>query len=295
MSDNRLVTRPKNAGQHPGLLIPKQARRSSEEVAAERKAKEAAKKEKERTKKAGIKRVAAFEKNQADNDAMEQTPKVVTKPKPLVRTRSYADVLRGDDSDVGMADGQSAKPDSEFQTADVEDGQTTESDGMETAVEELAPPRKKMKINQDTGRKGKAPRVRDAIKAVQDTPKKNHGHKKTAESSNSELVDVTPKPSKNSRMRAPSTEPEDDRPAAPPKRIRLRVAQPATTDEEGDEEDLPSKTKGMKNKGKGKEKPASKSKATNNRADQIRGRNVPKSVTISHLIRIYHSSVTCLY
>jgi hypothetical protein len=139
-STNRLATRSKNSAQHPGLLVPKQTRRSSEEVAAERKAKENAKREKELAKKAGIKRVANFEQSQADKDAMERTPRVVTKPKPLVRTRSYADVLRS--NDVDMTDG-TAEPGSSFEFAAVEAGQTTD-DGMETAVQDL-PPRKNLK------------------------------------------------------------------------------------------------------------------------------------------------------
>jgi len=290
MSTNRLMTRSRNAAQHPGLLIPKQARRSSDEVAAERKAKEDAKKEKERTKKVGIKRVAAFEKKQADDDAMEQTPKVVTKPRPLVRTRSYADVLRAscDDMYMDKVDEQSAEPDSAFEVAIVEDGQgqTTES-ADETAVEQ-ARPRKKAKTNKKGG-KARAPTVRDAIKAVQETAEKTHKRKKTAESSDNESMEInmTPKPRKNRNIRTPSTDSEEDMPAAPPKRC---VVRPAATDEGGDLEDLPSKMKGTKeNKGKGKEMPAGKSKARNDGADQIR-RNVPKSVTTSHLIRIHHLS-----
>ena len=138
MSTNRVATRSKNAAQRPGLLIPKQTRRTSDEVAAIRKAKEDTKREKEDAKAAGIKRVAEFEQNQADKDAMERTPRVVTKPRPLVRTRSYADVLRS--SDVEMADG-TAEPGSPFEYTAVEAGQTTD-DGMETAVQDL-PPRKK--------------------------------------------------------------------------------------------------------------------------------------------------------
>lgn len=141
MSTNRVITRSKNAAQRPGLLIQKQTRRTSDEVAAIREAKENAKIEKERTKVAGIECVAAFERNQADNDATKQTPRVVTKPKPLVRTRSYADVLRS--SDVDMADGEAAEPDSAFELTAIEDGQTTD-DGMETPVQDL--PLKKMKV-----------------------------------------------------------------------------------------------------------------------------------------------------
>ena len=139
-NSNRLATRSKNAAQHPGHVVTqaKQTRRTSEEVAAERKAKEDAKRAKEEAKKANIKRVADFEQDQAKQDAMEQTPRVVTKPKPLVRTRSYADVLRC--NDVDMTDG-TAEPGSPFELATVEAGQTTD-DAMETAVQD-SPPRKK--------------------------------------------------------------------------------------------------------------------------------------------------------
>ena len=137
MSTDRVTTRSKNSAQHPGLLVPKQIRRTSEEVAADRKVKEDTKKEKQNNKKASIKRVAEFEQNQADNDAMERTPRVVTKPNPLVRTRSYADVLRHGNSDVEMADGM-AEPGSPFELAAVADGQTTD-DAMETEVQDLPP------------------------------------------------------------------------------------------------------------------------------------------------------------
>ena len=144
MSTNRVTTRAKNAAQHPGLLIPKQTRRTSDEVAVSRRAKEDAKREKEDIKKAGIKRVAEFEQNQADKDAMERTPRVVTKPNRLARTRSYADVLRAGSSDVEMTDG-TGQPGSSFELAAVEAGQTTD-DGMETAVQDL-PPRIERKKN----------------------------------------------------------------------------------------------------------------------------------------------------
>jgi hypothetical protein len=263
---NRVTTRSKNASQHPGHLVPKQSRRTTQEIAAIREAKVKDKEAKELTKMAGIKRVAAFEKSQADDDAMEQTPKVQMKSKPLVRTRSYADVLRGDDIDE-----QSAEPDSAFEApaAHAADGQTTESEGMETVVERpLAPPRKKMKTEKKD-RKGKAPGVRDTIKAIQDAPEKNCKYKKAMEAmeasdSESMKIDATPKPNKKSRRKAPPTEPEDDLPAGPPKRVR----RPAMTEEE-DSEDLPSK---MKEKGKSKERPARFG------ADHLAGKKVSKSV-----------------
>ena len=90
--------------------------------------------------------------------------------------------------------------------------QTTESDGMETVVEQpMAPPRKKMKIDKKD-KKGKAPGVRDAIKAIQDVPEKKGKHKneKSKESSDSESmkIDATPMPKKKIRR-----VPEDDLPA----------------------------------------------------------------------------------
>jgi hypothetical protein len=201
----------------------------------------------------------------------------MTKPRPLVRTRSYADVLRGDYS--GNIDGQSAEPDSAFEmpVGDAADGQTTESagsDGMETVVEQpLAPPRKKMKINKKD-KKGKAPGVRDAIKAIQDAPEKKGKHKneKSKESSDSESmkIDATPMPKKKIRR-----VPEDDLPAGPPKRA---VRQPTMRDEEEDSEDLPSKIKG---KGKSKERRT----GTDHLGKE--SRNVSKSA-ISHLIRTLH-------
>lgn len=141
MSTNRLTTRAKNTTQRPGLLLPKQTRRTSDEVAAIRKAKEDAKKEKEVAKTAGIKRVAKFEQNQADKDAMERTPPVVMKPNPLVRTRSYADVLQC--NDVKMIDVQVTEPGTPFESAIDEAGQTTD-DGMETAIQDS--PQKKVRF-----------------------------------------------------------------------------------------------------------------------------------------------------
>ncbi|KAG1796928.1 uncharacterized protein HD556DRAFT_1441103 [Suillus plorans] len=76
----RRATRAKNAAQHPGLLdlTPKRKCRMKAEVAADRQAKLEVKKEKERANDAGIKRVADYEKNQADNNALaDATPWVM--------------------------------------------------------------------------------------------------------------------------------------------------------------------------------------------------------------------------
>ena len=138
-STNCLSTCSKNSTQHPGLLVPKQIRRSSDEVMAKRKAKEDAKQEREEKKAVSIKHIAKFEQNQAAKDAMEQTPQVVTKTNQLVHKRSYADVLRN--SDVEMTDmttpSQSGSP-FNLKSA-VEEGQT--DDSMETAIQD-SPPKK---------------------------------------------------------------------------------------------------------------------------------------------------------
>ena len=131
---------------------------------------------------------------------------------------------------------------------------------------------------------GKKPGVRDAIKAIQDIPRKNLKCKKTVvvESSDNELMEkdlVTPKPCKKnakSRAQAPESDVDSDLPA-PPKRV---VRQPVLIDsDEGDNsrEDLPPKG-AKKNKGKGKaiQQADNKGKTTAKGADQTQGGNVPK-------------------
>ncbi|KAG2114135.1 hypothetical protein DEU56DRAFT_919634 [Suillus clintonianus] len=87
----RRVTCAKNATQHPGIpdITPKKKRRTAEEVAAERQSKLDAKEEKERTKRASIKCVAKYEKNQADQDVVtDATPRAaLPKPKPIPSKR----------------------------------------------------------------------------------------------------------------------------------------------------------------------------------------------------------------
>ncbi|KAG2094830.1 uncharacterized protein F5147DRAFT_778857 [Suillus discolor] len=112
------VTRTKNATQHPGLVdaVPKKKRRTAAEVAAERQAKLDAKEEKERAKGAGIKRVAEYEKKQAEKDASTDAtpraavlPKSKPRPKPIPKkTRAKSPTLPPEDdrfiSDVEMDD-----------------------------------------------------------------------------------------------------------------------------------------------------------------------------------------------
>ena len=91
----------------------------------------------------------------------------------------------------------------------------------------------------------KKPRVRDAIKAIQDIPVKNLKRKKFIESSESELMEknATPKSCKKNAKSRALPESDDDLPA-PPK----HVVRPALIDE-----DLFPKDGAKKNKGKGKE------------------------------------------
>ena len=118
--------------------------------------------------------------------------------------------------------------------------------------------------------------IQDAIKAIQDSDmppaEKSCKHKKSVKSTNSELIAnnlVTPKPKKkNHKLRAPTTEPEDDLPA-PPKCCATRIV---LTDDDLDgvetEKDLPLK----RNWNKGKGKPIQQEKTIS--ANQ--GGNIPK-------------------
>lgn len=125
--------------------------------------------------------------------------------------------------------------------------------------------------------------MRDAIKAVQNTPAKNRKRKKSVDTSTSDSVEgnPTPKPRKKKNPRSmaqarATTESESDADLPrPPKRVVKSVL-----NNEGDdtEEDLPPKKGGKKNKGKGKatqEPPINEDKATTG-ADQSRDGNVPK-------------------
>ena len=222
---HRVTTCSKNTSQHPGLLIPKQTHRTTQEVTADRREKEDAKKRKEMKYKTDMERVANFEKNQAQNDANEHTLRVQT-ARPLVRTRSYADVLRqGSGSDVEMKDATvTTEQPSPFEYAEIEPGNTTD-DGMQTAVQDL--PKKKYVSffflsyfsahTTKTKGKEKLTRVRDAIKA-QNVPAKNLKRKSiVVESSDSGLNNpVTPRKTLKKKSKAPT---ESDNLQAPPKRV----------------------------------------------------------------------------
>ena len=120
----------------------------------------------------------------------------------------------------------------------------------------------------------KKPRVRDAIKAIQDIPEKTVKRKKFVEPTDSESMEknLTPKPrKKNPKPQAPA---DDDLPAPSPK----RVVRPVLANDGNDSEEALPPTKGAKkNKGKGKEVSQPQTDKTGNKgADQIRDGNVPK-------------------
>jgi hypothetical protein len=204
---NHITTCSKNAAQHPGLLVPKQSRRTKDEVAAACQAKEDIKKNKELTKATNIKHVAEFEREQVNDDAVGGTPRVLTKPKALIRTRSYANVLAGDEatasSDVEMADGETG---SDFEPGIEEKDEMTDDNAESTII--LSPPRKKKRVE----KKAPKSKVRDTIKAVQ---VQKPQEKQIVMSDDDEVVDVdpTPKPRKTlprARKPSPVTESGDD-------------------------------------------------------------------------------------
>lgn len=105
-------------------------------------------------------------------DAMQQTPQVqvASKPRLLVHTHIYANVLCN--SDVEMEDG-SAEHSTPFEYSKVKAGETT-NDGMEMVVQDLPPKKKKfvffLAYYLSTYKKEKKvtkPSICNAIKAVQ--------------------------------------------------------------------------------------------------------------------------------
>lgn len=168
-SQGGITTRSRNASQHPGLVAQRKPRRTTEQVASERQAKEQVKIDKELTKVAHIKRIAEYEKGQADLDANDMTPRAAPRTRPLVRTRSYADVLSDREAvlanDVEM---DSDDNNSTFVPVEVEDEGTTTEECPEPPT---SPPRKRAKVGPKT--KAPKPKVRDAIKAVQVTAATN--------------------------------------------------------------------------------------------------------------------------
>lgn len=164
MDSTRVTTRSKNATQHPGLLDQGSQRRSKTEAAAERQAKAKAKEDKAIAKAAGIKRVAEFEKADAEKNALDATPRAP----PLRRTSShafiplYAKQRTPESVDVKMSDASEDASENEALSQRVEDDETTDT-------EEAPPPKKKKKVTETVVPKAvKAPKVkvRDAIKAA---------------------------------------------------------------------------------------------------------------------------------
>jgi hypothetical protein len=160
-STKGVSTRSGNATTHPGLVVKGRPRRSSNEVAAQRQAKEEAKQKKARTKAAGIKRVAAYEVDQAEKHAADATPQAKPKTKPLTRTRAYANILVGSDDE--MTDDK--VPDGDFDLENEDASMASSHTETETESVELPPKKKKVVENNVTVKKVDAPKpkIRDEI------------------------------------------------------------------------------------------------------------------------------------
>lgn len=196
-STEGVATRSKNVVTHPGLVVKGKTRRSTSKVAAERQAKEDAKEKKALTKAIGIKRVAAYEVNQAEKHAADATPRAKPKSnlKPLTRTRSYANILVG--SDAEMKDGEKLDGDFHMENEDTVTASNTET---ETESVELPPKKKKKVVENSAGEKVNAskPKIRDAI----EEEKKNLVGPRA---NNNDLdLDLTPNP-KRTRLADPAT------------------------------------------------------------------------------------------
>ena len=170
-STQGITTRSKNATQHPGLVVQKSKRRSGAEAAAERQAKEYAKKEKARAKAASIKRVAEFKKDQATRDELEATPRpaAAAVAKPLRRTsRSYALIplraengVSGSDTDVNEVDTGNSEDDSNLTDTDEAPTSKKKPKVVVKTAESAGPPAKVAKPQKV--------KLRAAIKAAKET------------------------------------------------------------------------------------------------------------------------------
>jgi hypothetical protein len=222
MATRSVTTRAKNATQHPGHIVEKdkKKRRTKEEVQLERQAKEDAKVEKARLKADGIKRVAAYEQSQADDDAAEATPRAPPPSRQLRRTRSYAlipqyedeipdsDVDMGDVGDVGDTDAYRSADGSVF---DINDG----DDDTKTEPVLTSPPRKKTRAE----KKAAKPKVRAAVEAAQikaaqvkELEKAKGGRKRLpmVDDDDDDVIDLDPTPVKRKRTAVPAAESDDD-------------------------------------------------------------------------------------
>jgi hypothetical protein len=277
MSSTRGVTTcSKNAAQHPGLIVKTQRpRRTSKEVAAERQAKEDAKKEKALTKAANIKRIADYEIAQANKDALDATPKAIPGRRPLIRTRSYADVLAGNeiisDSDAETNDGGTNRD-------EAEETQTADSDASGD-TEILSPPRKKKKVEEKQKEMAKVkakapkPKIRDAIKAAQ-VARLEEG--KGPASDDGSLMDFdsdpTPKKTKASKLVVPASESDDDQESADLQQASWTRRMPTSSDNESTNAELtPQAHEGARGEAKVREKGKAKVKGDDKGKAKVKG------------------------
>ncbi|KAG2335812.1 hypothetical protein BDR05DRAFT_953807 [Suillus weaverae] len=257
----RRVTCTKNATQCPGLVdvVPKKKHCTAAEVAAECQAKLDAKEEKERAKGAGIKRVAEYEKKQAEKDASTDATlraavllKSKPRPKPIPKTtRAKSPTPPPEDdrfiSDVEMDD--AAIDTSTYNPDPSQASETTDThmDGSELSETPTSPPKKKARIDKWEGKKVPAEKtkVQDAIKAAQleeaneqETRKK----RKTAQppstisidsdtESNVLVIDATPTAAHSKRSALQQADHSDDEPMLTDIPAKPQWAMPALSNE----------------------------------------------------------------
>jgi hypothetical protein len=197
-------TRSRNAGQHPGLVIKANKRRTSAEVKAAAEAKQAAKEAKKEAKIASIQRAAKFESAAMGNeDLIDATPRpnVSSKPNALAMDAASETEARLTTSDVDMSDG----PDLDKHTY-IPPDYSTEDDlvGSEGSAEETPMPSSKKRKAAQTA----------AAESIPDGPKAGKRVALTRSFAIADLADEAPlnhgrHDNTKNRMRQPKLRPVD--------------------------------------------------------------------------------------
>ncbi|KAG2123980.1 uncharacterized protein EDB93DRAFT_1258974 [Suillus bovinus] len=220
---------------------------TAEEVAAERQSKLDAKEEKERTKRASIKHVAQYEKNQADQDVMTNATPCAAPPKPkpipskrkavvappaTKKAKAKANPLQTEDGaaaemDDAAADSSAFNPDptqhSGMVTSDID------TDGSDSEMLS-SPPRKKTKVSgKKAGKMTKSSsKAADRKKAApHSTISLNSDDSNDSDDSDILVVDATPK--KAPSKQPASVQPDDDAMSIPAAHLNNNLDEPITS------------------------------------------------------------------
>ena len=192
MPQSRMQTRAKNAGSHPGDLIPKQKRRTKEEMKRDRDEEAVNDDRKARKKKEGVERIASLEEKMAADDAKAKALPAKRPQPPLVRTKRMRNVLLSID--------ELDEPDSDVEIGEtVSDGGRDEltSGNSNTSTEIIEkPPKKKAKVTVrasiDLQRKQAASGAKAPQKAIESVEgRESGGHVKVCTLRNQRSYDQT--------------------------------------------------------------------------------------------------------